>query len=210
MNYLMLCTSVLSIGSDTTTPHGMAVQKLLSALRRDYEFCVSPTALQDLNFGRMLAMSNGVPWIDDLDRLISTASSNRVFEITEETAVIGGEVKAKIAERCIPKKIAEYRKWPACIQNWVIAATSQRLGLSEGDLLMCALAIQHQATLLTAKKAFGLLREVIPSLTVIQISQDGSVSTKQLSHCHVAANRKMGALLPQRRGSYNGDRNKQL
>ena len=115
----LIDTGVLSGLLDDTNFHHERVKAWFDGLSDNCRKLVSVVALAELRFGRHLALAaNGLSALPRLDGIISQAGQFECLEITDPTAVEYAQLKSKLAQSVVPKRIAKQRKETGEIQKF--------------------------------------------------------------------------------------------
>jgi len=150
----LIDTGVLSGLLDDTNFHHERVKAWFDGLSDNCRKLVSVVALAELRFGRHLALAaNGLSALPRLDGIISQAGQFECLEITDPTAVEYAQLKSKLAQSVVPKRIAKQRKanW-GNPEIWRSEFTGAMLQIQENDLWQCAQAIEREIVFVTVDK----------------------------------------------------------
>tara|TARA_R110000823_G_scaffold277371_2_gene395916 strand:+ start:1826 stop:2359 length:534 start_codon:yes stop_codon:yes gene_type:complete len=155
-------TGVLSGLLDDTNRHHDRVKVWFDGLPDTCRKLVSVVAIAELRFGRELALvSSSLSSLPRLDQVVSLAGQFDMLEITHPTTLEYAQLKAKLAQSMMPKKIANRKKanW-GNPEIWKSEFTGVALQIQENDLWQCAQAIEREIIFVTIDKGVSSVAEV--------------------------------------------------
>ena len=158
----LIDTGVLSGLLDDTNRHHKRVTAWLDSLSDNCRKLVSVVALAELRFGRELALiSSSLTTLPRLDQVVSRAGQFDMLEITHPTTLEYAQLKAKLAQSMMPKKIANQKKanW-GNPEIWKSEFTGATLQIQENDLWQCAQAMEREIVFVTIDKGVSSVAAV--------------------------------------------------
>ena len=88
-----------------------------------------------------------------------------MFHVTEHVATTYAEIKAQLIAKKMPKLLAQLKgKTPVWPDDWIDETTTKKLGISENDLWIAAIAVTHNLILVTGDSGMEHIREAAPGL----------------------------------------------
>ena len=111
----------------------------------------SPVSTSVISQGELTYMSQASQrQIVNAQRISSFLSGIRIYPVSSEAARIYGQLKADIFDHFGPKEKARRRH-----------TAIQHLGFSDNDLWIAAIALEHEATIVSCDSDFTRMREVV-------------------------------------------------
>ena len=161
----LLDTCLLSALLDPTKVNHAAVCSAVDNLEEAAPKYVSVITLAELRFGIRLATLRGDKNTERLDKIVYTAKTHPLLNVTKHTAEEYGFIKAELANKYLDKALRRDGR-PRWIEEWVDKATGQKLQIDENDLWLCAQAKERNLVLLTAENKINRIKAVVPEIRI--------------------------------------------
>lgn len=124
---------------------GPSVRRRLAQVPSDSPVYISAAALCELQVGPILGKKNADEARREIDSTI-TQEGFMIRDVTKKTAVVYGDLKARLMLKYNRRTQKNIAKWP---ERWTLPDTGALLGIDEFDLLMVAHAIEFRLVLVT-------------------------------------------------------------
>jgi tRNA(fMet)-specific endonuclease VapC len=172
----LLDTNTLSARLDPAHKHYKEINEFLASITLFENFVyLSSITLGEMGYGYEVAARrpNFPPAKLSVIRLTiaSVKQIPNILAVNEHVANTYSEIKAKLIAKKMPKLLAQLKgKTPVWPDDWIDETTAKKLGISENDLWIAAVAITYNLILVTADPDMAHIHEAAPELTLQQIA----------------------------------------
>lgn len=164
----LLDTSVLSTYYHEQHKYHAITKAAVDRLSAAAPQFVSPISLGEIEFGIRLAELQGANALAELRERLDRIRTHARLPITHHTSRAYARVRSLLASRV---NIAKKGR-PRWLEDWVDAASGQKLQIDENDLWIAAQALERDLTVLTLDGDFRVFSAVEPNLRIQVIVSD--------------------------------------
>jgi len=170
----LIDTSTISVLLDSRNNAYAATVAAIKAIPSDCTQWLCPITLGEITFGvEYFDLQRGSE-ASELRSMLAKALSYPLQKMSRHTGRFYGELKGKLADKAYDLKGKKVRK----IEEWIDVIDMKPFGISENDLWIAAIALEHELTLVSNDGDFTRLHECWPSLEVIVIGPKGVVVSR--------------------------------